>query len=356
MKFVHLHELSSRQKQERRTWRWLERELGASINWQHIYNTDFPAIDKWTGSARLIRLFMTVSAVFKARKADLIITHGAHLAASIGFANRILGIKTQHLAWAFSIVDPNALSPFKRCYYRFSLRNIHQFVMFSSTETETYSRRFNIPQQRLKMLHWSSRKPSVDEQFPPPFEPGYIAAIGGEGRDYSTLFAAMRLLPQSRLVVVASPESVKGLEVPDNVELLVNMPPVYTFRIAHHAKFMVLPTCAGDSHCGHSTIVFQFLLGKATIVTESVAMIDYVKHGVTALSCRAADVSSLVESIKILSNDEALLSHLASNGEAFARKYCTEAATVSYVRTYLRASGLVDPMAAFDSKSEEVTV
>ncbi len=341
MKVVHLHELSAKQIQNLDGWRWLEPDLDTSIDWLHIFNTDFPAIEKWTGHAGIIRVLMTLVAAFKMRNADLIVTHGIHLAASVGFAKRIFGIKTQHLAWAFSVVNPTAISPLKRWYYRFALRDVHQFVMFSSTEIKTYSKLLNLPENRFRMLLWSADKPEVDDQLPPPFEPGYIAAIGGEGRDYATLFEALQLLPDIRLVVVATPASVEGLIPPPNVELLTNMPAVYTFRIAHYSKFMIIPTLKGDGPCGHSTIVFQYLLGKATIVAASEAMTDYVESGVTALTYQAGNTASLVASIQTLFTDTALANKLSDNGKAFAKQYCTSEVTVSFMKTYLQDSGLI---------------
>ncbi|HBS25657.1 MAG TPA: hypothetical protein DD827_00785 [Gammaproteobacteria bacterium] len=342
MKVVHLHELSSKQIQNSDDWRWLEPDLDASIDWLHIFNSDFPAIDKWTGHAGIIRVLMTLVAARKMRGSDLIVTHGIHLAASVGFVKRIFRIKTQHLAWAFSVVNPTAISPLKRWYYRFSLRDVHQFVMFSSIEINTYSELLNLSESRFRMLLWSTDRPVVYDQLPPPFEPGYIAAIGGEGRDYSTLFDALRLLPDVRLVVVATPASVTGLIPPPNVELLTNMPAVYTFRIAHHSKFMIIPTLKGDGPCGHSTIVFQYLLGKATIVAESEAMTDYVEPGVTALTYQAGNTAALVESIQTLLTDQTLAKKLSDNGKVFAKQYCTEEVTVNFVKTYLEDSGLID--------------
>lgn len=69
----------------------------------------------------------------------------------------------------------------------------------------------------------------------------YICALGSQARDYRVPIESMKLLPMLRLVAVTNPESVVGLEIPSNVQILSRVPLPESMNILAHSRLMVLP-------------------------------------------------------------------------------------------------------------------
>lgn len=49
----------------------------------------------------------------------------------------------------------------------------------------------------------------------------------------------MRLTPDIKLVAIVRPHNLRGIEVPDNVKVLTNIPKQEAMRIINDARFMV---------------------------------------------------------------------------------------------------------------------
>ncbi len=335
MKIVNISEERSYHASDAGEWRWLEPMMSGDLQWRHHSTRTAPAWLKRIGSDRLTRFWIAFSAVAEGRKADLLVTHGVELAAAVGLARWLLRCRTPHLAWSFSMPRPEALAGVRLRYYRFALRHVARFVMFSTLETRIYPPLLKIPADRFEMAHWSTEPPAVGETGALPAGEPYLAAIGGEGRDYATLFEAMRRAPELRLVVVASPASVAGLTPPDNVDLRVNLPLKTTLGLAQQAEFMVLPLLSQRTPCGHGSLISQFFMGKATLVTEGEAMSDYIQPEENALTCPPGDPDAMAEAIRRLAGDEALRERLSRNGRRFAETVCSEAHTVDFMEKLL---------------------
>jgi hypothetical protein len=92
---------------------------------------------------------------------------------------------------------------------------------------------------------------------------------------------------------------------------------------------------------GHGTLIAQFLLEKASIVTKAETMNGYCEDGVNSLTVLAGDSLSLREAILKLKNEPALKAKLTQNALKFARTHCSEESTVDYFHGYLREKKLL---------------
>ena len=134
----------------------------------------------------------------------------------------------------------------------------HRFIVFSSVEIDRYASYFGIPRERFEMHRWGVGTPAIADDAPVPPDGAYLCAIGGNGRDYGTLFEASRLVPHIPIEVVTRPENLDGLEVPSNVAVHCNIPNKVAMRLLD-ARGMVLPLPDGTIPVGHVTLVAAML-------------------------------------------------------------------------------------------------
>jgi len=146
----------------------------------------------------------------------------------------------------------------------------------------------------------------------------------------------MRSLPAVRLAIVATPESVRGLAIPDNVVLHCNIPLASAMNILRHSRFMVVPLRDGTVPCGHVTIVSAMHCAKATIASASSGISDYIVDASNGLTVPPGDALSMSRAIDALWSDPSRASRLGRAAMDFAERYCGEQAAVDYFERYLK--------------------
>jgi glycosyltransferase involved in cell wall biosynthesis len=207
-------------------------------------------------------------------------------------------------------------------------------------ERMVYADYFGLDPARIEVALWGVRPPELEPPDSPLERGEYVCAMGGNARDYRTLFAAMARLPEVPLVAVVRPENVAGLEVPANVRLHYNLPRGQASNILGYSRFMVLPLAGSDVPCGHVTLVAGMFLGKAMIVTNSKGVLDYVEDGVNSLLVPVGDIDALAGRIRELWDDPERANRLGAAGSAFATANCSEAQLLSRLRRTLGEFGL----------------
>jgi glycosyltransferase involved in cell wall biosynthesis len=263
---------------------------------------------------------------------DLIVSHGPYTSFYAEAIGRGRHREIPHLAFAFNFTDIPAgarLHAMRRVFAR-----IDRFVVYSRMERDLYARVFALSLEKLHFLRWGVAPPIFD---PAPREIAvpYVAALGGEARDYVTLCAAARELPEIPFVLITRPDSLEGIELPDNVTVHTNLPWHRAWSILWHAELTTLPLRSKDTPNGHVTAVGAMHLGKAQVITDSAGIRDYAIDGKTALLVPPGDPTSLAESINHLFSDESLRMRLGQGAKAFASEHCSEMLTVEFFRGQL---------------------
>lgn len=148
---------------------------------------------------------------------------------------------------------------------------------------------------------------------------GYVLAVGRDaGRDYATFIAAVRGL--SRPVrIVASPENLRGVQVPPDVALFHNLPPLALRKHYERASCVVVPT-HGDgylrgSDCSGTLVLLDAMAtGKPAVITERQSVYDYVSPGQEALIVRPGRAEDLRAAIEHLLETPALAGAMGRAG------------------------------------------
>lgn len=317
------------------SWCWLKDEFKHKDHCWHHYSSAKSALPNWLPKkqsfARMISAWQAVN--HAKNQPSLLVSHGPRPAYYGSRAAQLLASSLPHLVYSFNFTDlPTG-------YQRRSMAKAYQqpdrFVVYSTLEKKLYAQYFDIAPECIDMLHWSVHAPSVPTHEAPIVQGDYICALGSQGRDYGTLFEAIRLLKHIHLVVVANAESLQHLPIPDNVKVLTHIPLAQAHNILTHSRFMIVPLRDSQVPCGHVTIVSGMFFKKAMIVTNSEGVHDYVQDNHTGILFEPKEVADLARKIEQLWNDHVQAERLAQSGYAFAQKNCTEQSVIHYFSNYL---------------------
>jgi glycosyltransferase involved in cell wall biosynthesis len=271
-------------------------------------------------------------------RAAMFFSHDARITFRCAQAIRVQQARLPHVAWGFNFTTlPRG--PLRRLMAA-AFKRVDRFIVYSTMEKEVYTDYFGIDPRRVDVVLWGVGHPQVEPKGMPLETGDYICALGGNARDYRTLFAAMARLPEIPLVAVLRPENIAGLTIPANIRLHFNIPSGWANNILAHSRFMVLPLSAQDVPCGHVTLVAAMHLRKAMIISRSMGVSDYVQDGVNSLCVPVGDADALAQRIGELWNNRRLADELADAGHAFALRNCSEDSIKSHLKKVLLDYGL----------------
>lgn len=132
-----------------------------------------------------------------------------------------------------------------------------------------------------------------------PQEGEYIMASGRSFRDYATLLEAVRDL-DVKLVINTRPFCLRGLNVPDNVQVNDLLPIPEYFRLLANAQFVVVPLQDVDHGSGESHLGQIMAAGKAVVLTQNPSAEELVRDGETGIVVKAGDVRGMRNAIEYL--------------------------------------------------------
>jgi glycosyltransferase involved in cell wall biosynthesis len=207
--------------------------------------------------------------------------------------------------------------------YRKAYDTVDRLFYFSRNQTDLLADVLRLDRDRLVPIEFGI---DVDE-LPacPPNPDGPLVAIGRDrGRDWPTLLAALAAtgLPAR---IVCRPGDVRGLAVPDNVEV---SGPVDRDRYRQHladAKAVLVVTHVLGYPTGQSVLLEAMASARACVVTDTPAMRDYVVPGRTALVVPPHDADALAEVLVAVDRGEAPLAEIGATARrAVERSFTAE--------------------------------
>ncbi len=161
-------------------------------------------------------------------------------------------------------------------------------------------------------------------------EAPFIVSVGRDlGRDYATLFEAVKGLP-IKVVVATKPEAVLGLTPPPNVEIRFHVPYSEMPELYRRALFAVTPLKdAGNPKGSDTSGQYGFLepmaSGRAVVASDRTTVRDYLEHEKNALLVPPSDPTALRTAIEELIRDSAKRDRLARAGrETVQERYTSK--------------------------------
>jgi len=154
-----------------------------------------------------------------------------------------------------------------------------------------------------------------------------VTSVGADrDRDYRTLFLAAKHLAQLKFIVCCGQKNVEGLDIPDNVEVKLNISALETREILSKAEMAVIPLLETNRASGQLSMLDAMLMGNSVIVSKTRGITESydLKNEKNALLVPAGDSESLIKAIKKLQGRGNIKSVLGSVGRNLALGYTTE--------------------------------
>jgi glycosyltransferase involved in cell wall biosynthesis len=185
---------------------------------------------------------------------------------------------------------------------------LHRFdrIVVLCRKQEDYLRgEVNLPAERVHFVH-----DKVDTRFwrpeSAPLHVGerFVLSVGRERRDYETLLAAARMMPDTPFLVVCSSPWARRRDTS-----LGSLPPNVTVRhsltwcdlraLYERAAVILVPLLPmTDYAAGVNTVLEAMAMAKPVVVTATPGIADYVAEGETALFVPPSDASALARAIE----------------------------------------------------------
>jgi glycosyltransferase involved in cell wall biosynthesis len=317
-------------------WNWLDKSFSDSrLQWQHVSSQAWTSITILPASTTLKRLRAAWLALnYTAIEPSLLVSHGprpALYASTLAFGRLK---NTPHLAFSFNFTELPSTRRQKMMARAF--QSIDRFTVFSSMEKQLYSRVFDLDPKRIDVIHWAVEPFKKSQLLKPVQDQRYFCAVGSQGRDYRVLMEVMSQLPQCRLHLVAYPENLVNLKIPDNVTIHQHVPFEFAAALVAHADAMVLPLRGSEVPCGHVTAVMAMHLGVPVIATDSIGLHDYLRQDDTAVLFPTGEDNVLKQCLESFLDDPAHFRACADRAFEFAQHYCVEERTVEYFQKYIK--------------------
>jgi glycosyltransferase involved in cell wall biosynthesis len=188
------------------------------------------------------------------------------------------------------------------------------FVVWSTNQLQILHEQLGIAEDRLFYVPFGIAmdyyRPSAS-----PAGDGYVLAAGiDRGRDYPTFVQAVGGLDYP-VKLVCPRSALDGLQVPRNVELLGLVDKPRYRDLVQHAAAVVVPVRPAVAYpTGQSVLLNAMSCAVPTVVTSTVALADYARHGDNTWTVAGEDPEALRQGIERVLGDTQLAATIARGG------------------------------------------
>lgn len=271
------------------------------LEWARYSGLPANALERALPRPRVSRYRAAWQATNAARGATVLVSHLPRMSAAVADAARLRRITTPHLAFSFNFTQLPAAAA--RSRFRRSLASIDQFCTYTGFEADLYAEVFAIPRARFRPVRWTQDAPVPGAVHPMLLPSGpFVAAVGGEGRDFAMLIAAARALPDVPFVVIAR-QTPLLMDPPANMTVHFNLPYATCWGIAARAAALLVPLRDADTCCGHITLVSARMLGLPIVTTMSRGTDEYTQGFAGTTLVPAGSVEGWVAAIRTIIAD-----------------------------------------------------
>lgn len=315
-------------------WKFIEKIYpNTNVEWLHYSANPNNIIEKLVSRPKISRYRACLQGTLKIRNPnDIVISHMPRITNWQSFFMKKTGRNVPHLAFSFNFTElPGKVL---RSAMIKNFRRVSGFVVYTNFEKKLYSDYFEIPIERIHMLHWAMDTPAIDENFNPS-DDNYYCAVGGEGRDYKTLIEAFEKLKNINLIIVTRPNALNNINIPNNVKVFYNLQPSKFWSVVQKSEAVIVQLQNNKTPCGHITLVGAMKLRKPIICSFSHGITDYTIDINKRLITRPKDSLSLINAIHTLESNPSLIEEECRSNYEFSKKHCNLHAWSKFVYDFV---------------------
>ncbi len=230
---------------------------------------------------------------------------------------------------------PNRLQrALRTLYFRCVFAFADIVLCHSAVELETYRRIFRGCHARFEYIPFGLHVAGRESVSSVAVEPRYVLAAGRSGRDYRTLFEAVRQRDIQLRVVCDNSDALADIDVPPNVVVLRDCYGGAYINELAGASIVAVPLAVDNISAGQMVMIQAMALGKPVVVTRTPTIEEYVADNEQALLVPRGDPAAMWSAIEsLLSSPE----RIDAMGRAGLRTFEDKFSMRSYVRNVLGA-------------------
>ena len=181
--------------------------------------------------------------------------------------------------------------------------------------------------------YWQARAPAPH---------GYVLTVGRDlARDYATFVRAVAGLSR-RAVLVAKHENLRGVDIPENVDVRLDISPAEVRDLYAGAACVVVPIRAeghryGTENSGTIALLEAMASARPVIVTERSTLADYVRPGETAITVPAERPNALHDAVARVLDDVDAAARMGASARLAVEERFTTAAFAGRLAEVIRS-------------------
>lgn len=267
--------------------------------------------------------FVHLPLFFNIFKYDIIFTSTAF---GLLFVRAMLGLKSpKWVMFDFNLEEIiGERKTFRQRLFYYAVSKCDGIITISKSAQEAMRQIFPRIEKNIKFIHLGTDT----DFFKPSGEPelDFILCPGRDpGRDYATLFEAVKDLPIEVKVTAKTQHLKKAGTLPLNIHqhdfTHLELREEYA-----RAKIILIPlktTSTSNNAMGCSTLVEAMAMGKAVIATDTSTMRSYIKNGENGILVPPGDARAMREAIKRLLDDKEERKRLGNSARKFVEENCS---------------------------------
>lgn len=258
-----------------------------------------------------------VRVLWRARRFDALVLCTTSIEAFIvSRLRRVVCPRTRLLCFDLLIPRERRLARFVGAW----LRRCDRVLVIRTGDVETLRRRFGVRVDQCTFVPFpadASITPAAAE-----CEDDYLYASGHAHRDWSTLLAALAIVPHRAVIATSHPLIVPPAAI-GRVQLLPMVSPDEGRQLMAKARVVVVPMYETELPAGPLLLLDAMAMGKAIVATRVNGTKDYARDGVNALLVDPGDATQMARAIDVIMSNSTIRLRIASAARATATQHFT---------------------------------
>ncbi len=274
-----------------------------------------------------VYIFQTIKNLFKFKKYDIVISHGANSGIVLAFIRRLIKTKYKHVLFDIGSFRSGSHKngPIDKII-KYASKSIDYVFYHSSGQFQYYKKEFPWLLNKSEFvkfgidLEYFNKMKKCEKKFDG-------ICIGSSFRDWETFFKAVdcsELSNHKFLVLGRDKEYFNKLNVPSNILFMNKVSSNRMIELINLSKISIIPLKSFEFSYAQMTFLDQGYLGIPIIAGKTMSLVDYGVDGKTCLFYQPEDFFDLRKKIQLLLNSEALRKELADNNRKYILKECDQ--------------------------------